>query len=465
MIRGFFNRYPKIRDLAKDFLELMPFNRFFNQRFWTWTAFYFESETWNVAQIEDYQLTRLRELLFTLVDVSPFYRERITVAEIEGIGSLDDFRAKIPELSRSDFRDNFSRILAEGVNTKRLLKVQTSGTTGHNLQFFRSRADDDREWATICYQWARVGYEPGKSRRAEFRSFTRGGRLVDVVSYQNMIHCSILDFSKSALQLYADKIRQYKIKFFLGYPSSMFLLTCAIEETGISFPAPEAIMLASEQVTDHHLRQIEKIFPNAKLFAHYGCTEQTVMAGWCEHSRVYHVLPQYGICEIDPENHEIIGTNLYNAVNGFVRYPMSDIALAYETTPCPYCHRPYPLRIKEMGGRLAELVFSPEKGWISSTVVRAPIKYSRVIREFRILQEEENAIIFQYTVGDVAEDELEAEKERLRTAFLKILGNAMQVHFERVEDFERGPTGKFRCVVSKLETPYRKRNINLDLLV
>lgn len=230
------------------------------------------------------------------------------------------------------------------------------------------------------------------------------------------------------------------------------MLARAICDHRIKFPQPAAVLLASEQVYAWQLDQIAQAFPQAKLFAHYGCAERTVLAAWCEHRREYHVLPQYGIVEVDLINSEIIGTNLFNTINGFVRYRMSDTAQKTVAEPCPDCGRAYSPRLLEVSGRLEDYLFSPQHGWIPPAIVTYALKTLRQISNTQIVQRERDAVSVLYTVAQDGDAEaLGRERDEVATGLRRLLGDDMKIHFERVDDFPRSATGKFPWIVCELD--------------
>jgi phenylacetate-CoA ligase len=390
-------------------------------------------------------------LLLDLTATSEFYRGRTGVLNLERNFSLNEFYAQVPILSRFEFKNCYTYILSSDYKNQKVVKSNTSGTTGMAIQFYHTDDDQVREWAAICHQWKRAGYLPGVSRRAEFRGLTSFGLLVEKFPQQNMIRCSILNLKKQHIIYYAEEIRKNKIDFYHGYPSAIYLLASEIIHNKIDFPQPKAVLLASEIVYDWQVAQIQKAFPNTFIYSHYGCAERTVLAGWCEHRREYHVLPQYGLVEIDEKNSEIIGTNLYNSVNGFVRYRMTDTVLKVDYTICPACHRPYTPRLIELGGRTEDFLFSLENGWIPPAIVTYPLKSLKVIREVQFFQKERAEICLRYTTLRQDDDLLKHDLDVIKTGLHHIFGTGMSFKFEPVEGFQRGPTGKFKWVICELE--------------
>jgi phenylacetate-CoA ligase len=450
-LRTLLGRYPQIEQLANQLMAAIPLSSRLGKRFWEWYAFFQESETWSLEQVQQFQFSRLRDLLQELAATSKFYEARLAGANLGHISSLADFRAAVPTLTRSEFRNNYKGILNSSYKSKRLAKAQTSGTTGMAIQFCHTVNDDAREWAAICHQWKRVGYSPGISRRAEFRGLTSRGRLVELHPHRNMMRCSILNLKKQHVTYYADEVRNARMEFYHGYPSALYLLASEVIHSKIDFPQPKAVLLASEIVYDWQVARIQEAFPEAAVFAHYGCAERTVLAGWCEYRREYHVLPQYGLLEIDDATSEVIGTNLFNAVNGFVRYRMTDTVLKVDDAPCPDCRRPYVPRLIELGGRAEDYLFSPGNGWIPPAIVTYPLKSLKAIREVQFVQRERAEISVRYTTLSHAEGVLERELEQIGAGLRHLFGAEVKFKYEAVEEFERGATGKFKWIICELE--------------
>jgi phenylacetate-CoA ligase len=461
-LKDIVRRSPPLARGARRLTALVPLSLRLGKAFWKWTAFFEESERWPADRLREYQFQQLRTLLTELRRTSPFYRERLRDVDIERLDSLEKFRACVPTLSRDEFRQRFAELRSDELSRQAVKKHQTSGTTGSALQFYHRIDDDAREWAAICHQWKRVGYAPGSSRRAEFRGLTSPGKLVEVFPEQHMIRCSILHLREEHVRQYAAEIRRHGTNFYHGYPSAISLLAHEILSRGIDFPQPAAVLLASEQIYGWQVAKIERAFPKAKIFAHYGCAERTVLAGWCEHRREYHVMPQYSIVEVNPATTEIIGTNLYNTLNGFVRYRMSDTALQAEQEACPDCHRAYSPRLIELGGRMEDYLYSPQRGWIPPAIVTYALKSLQTIREIQIIQKEKQALLVRYFApAGSSETAIHEERKGVAEGLAHLFGQDMLLRFERTDGFPRSATGKFRWIICQLD---EAREIGIDSL-
>ena len=451
MMRKLLKTFSGSEDLARRLISLYPHSARLGRHFWNSYAFLEESQSWGVKELQAYQFEQLRLLLAKITDTSPAYAKRLAGVPIQDITTLHAFQRHLSSMSRQDFAANYQEILSRKFNRKNCVPSGTSGTTGNALQFYHSKENQQFEWAAICHQWKRVGYDPAKSKRAEFRGLVRPRSLFQRFPEQNMVRFSILDLNRNALPAMAEEIQRQATTFYHGYPSALYLLAQEITRSGLNFPQPEAVLLASEMVYDFQMEQIEMAFPKARFFAHYGCAERTILAGWCEHRRVYHVLPQYSLVEIDSGTGEIVGTNLYNVENGFVRYRMTDAASGVETSPCPACRRPYVPIIGGIDGRQEDFIYSREKGWIPPAIVTYPLKGLRDICGIQFQQDDPDTIIVNYFLRPgVSRDTIGGELKGIESGLRRLVGASARLEFRQVDDIPRGPTGKFKWIVSKL---------------
>jgi phenylacetate-CoA ligase len=452
MVTDLVKRFPRVEKLARQLMSLYPLSARLGPFFWKWYALLQESETWSVEELRAYQFEQLKRLLPRLIRTSPFYRARFADVAVDQLNDLATLQRSVPELTRQEFDANYAAIRSGEFGKRSRYLVRTSGTTGRALQFVHPTEDRAREWASICHQWKRVGYDPVRSARAEFRGLTHEGTLSQDFPDQNMVRFSILDLRSNTLPRIAEIIRDRELRFFHGYPSALYLLAREVQRSGMRFPQPEAVLLASEMAYDFQIEQIRQAFPDSRLFAHYGCAEYTVLAGWCEHRQAYHVLPQYSLVEIDGKTREIVGTNLYNDLNGFVRYRMTDTASGVETAPCSKCRRPYPLVLTGLDGRHEDYLYSRERGWIAPAIVTYPLKHLHCIQEVQFLQEKPDEVVLRYLARPGATDEMAAgELADIETGFHRLMGKGTRLRACQVKDLPRGPTGKYKWIISQLD--------------
>lgn len=436
---------PGMELMARRAIATIPYRFRLGPTFFEWYQRFEEAEAWSFDQVAAFRRKLLTELLQDLKEKHPYYRHQLRDWNVND--AADNLAEALPVMSR----DSFRAIPSAPSLASRLSKASTSGTTGNALQFYHDADDNQREWAAICHQWRRVGYDPLKSRRAEFRGMVPPGRLVQKFPELNMLRCSILDLKPSAVRLYAEECRKNEVQFLHGYPSALDLLARTCLNEGIQFKGIRGIMLASEMVYPHQLRSIEEVFPGAHLIAHYGNAERIALGAWCETERVYHMLPLYSHVEVD-SNGYLLGTNLFNRINPFIRYRMSDQVTLSEQTTCAACGRQADPLVLEIDGRAEDYLYSPVRGWIPPAIITYPLKNLKTVREIQLFQRVEDVVELRYCTDGTA-DGL-SEVEEIAAGLGRILTG---VRFELVhcDALGRGASGKLRWIVSELESGHR----------
>lgn len=432
---------PGLESAARRLKATVPYRYRLGRHFFEWYQRFEDAELWSAEQTTDYRQKLLVQLLQNLKHRHPTYREMLRGRDPAQAAA--DLTSVFPVLTRSGFR----AIPSRPELASHLSSASTSGTTGNALQFYHDAEDNQREWAAICHQWRRIGFDPMTSRRAEFRGLVPAGQLVQKFPEHNMLRCSILDLGCDSVRYYAKVCRDNRIEFLHGYPSALDLLARTCLKEGIRFEGIRGIMLASEMVYPHQIEMIEQAFPGARLIVHYGNAERVALGAWCETERTYHLLPLYSMIEVQDDG-SLIGTNLFNTVNPFIRYQMSDRVTLAESKMCPACGRYADPLVLTVEGRAEDYLYSPVRGWIPPAIITYPLKHLQVVREIQLVQREKDSIELRYCAMDDSDESAEIADI---AAGLETILTGVTIVPVRYESLSRGGSGKFRWLVSELE--------------
>lgn len=441
-ISGLLQRYPAVDRLARRIYSAAPARIRLGKEFFHWYALHQEAESWSYGEIDEFKSALFRELIADAVTHIPYYREMFSTAALP---NLADIGSAFPVMSREEFRVSLPRLRRERPLPGEF-STSTSGTTGSALQFKNTLQDNRREWASICHQWRRVGFDPLRSIRAEFRGLVAGGGIFEPHPESNMVRCSILHLRPEHVRHYADACRRNGVSFLHGYPSAIYLVARQVTDGGIRFPGIRGVMLSSEMVLPHQLAAIEAAFPEARIIAHYGSAERVGLAAWCERSSAYHFLPLYSHVEVSAEDGVLIGTNLFNRSNPFIRYRMTDLMQGVSWAKCDSCGRAgFPL-VAEIVGREEDYLYSPVTGWIPPAIVTYPLKSLAALQEIQFFQEYPNQVEFRFSVRD-GHQQYEQEVADV-CADLQALLPGVKVVSCRFDDFPKSGAGKFKWIDS-----------------
>ena len=179
----------------------------------------------------------------------------------------------------------------------------------------------------------------------------------------NELRCSSYHLLPEQMEDYRQAAFDYQPEWIRCYPSCGYIFARWLKETGQSFPRIKGILCASENLYDFQKKLMFEVF-GARVFSHYGHYELAALAGYCEYTDHYHVLPQYGYAELlDKDDQpvispgqmgEIVATSFIMNATPIIRYRTRDFAVL-KGWSCPSCGRPYQIwdRIE---GRLQEFI-------------------------------------------------------------------------------------------------------------
>ncbi|HEY3393012.1 MAG TPA: hypothetical protein VGK58_09915 [Lacipirellulaceae bacterium] len=365
---------------------------------------------------------------------------------------------EFPLLDKATIKQNPQDFLADDLSESRYWETTTGGTSGDQLQFFLDNSAQSREMAFIHRLWARVGYSPQTSK-ATFRGvkFARAaqGRYWQDNPIYNERQFSPFHLSESTLCAYIRAIRDYRPQFLHGYPSSIGYLAVLCGRHGVDVKdlGIRAALLGSEAVLPEQRRAIESAF-GTRVYSWYGHSERIILAGECEHSSVYHHVPDYGFLEIldnngnevcEGESGEIVGTGYWNDVMPLIRYRTGDAARRLSTTcECGRSHE----RFDQVQGRWAqEYVVGSNGAMMSLAALNMHGPEWENVARYQYVQERPGEIELRLMVTHEFSN---ADAGGLVRAFEKRVGSNLRVYIRVVDDIPLTARGKLKRLDQRL---------------
>jgi len=301
------------------------------------------------------QFAKLKRRLLYLKEQNAFYRERFKVAgiDVESIRSIQEFRDRIPTMSKPDCLHDQAASppfgLRVGVPRENVTLINlTGGTSGQGQEVFgRTNADIAMQGHFHYLPWYMAGLRRGDSALNCVPAGglstggwgpTEGFRVAGVTAYPVggvMTTDAKID----------HMLRFRELHFIYGSPSYVHTLTSALKRRNIDpkkhFPELKSLFVAAEAYPIELAQSIEA-FWGAKLHEGYGSTQAAgFCASTCEHGAiqgngrgVMHFFEWHNVIEIvDPETQEpvapgdegeIILTNLDIVGSPVVRFRSGD---------------------------------------------------------------------------------------------------------------------------------------------
>ena len=413
-----------------------------------------ESEKWSSGEIEAYQNEKLRGLIRHAYESVPYYRERWQALKLtpDDIKTRNDL-PKLPVLTKEEVRQNADRMVSQKSDRTALFARHTSGTTGKALHFYMTREAIAFQWAVWWRLRVRFGVNPG----AWHVNFT-GQRVVPITQRkppywrwnypmrQVLINQQSLTPDKIASIVGLLNRRHYD--FYAGYPSFIHMMSLNASEAGLRLASPpRVIFTGAENMLDFQRRDIQA-FTGAMLTDHYGCTEACCNASRCPEF-VYHEDFEFGIMEGleqspgDPVK-SIVATGFACDAFPFIRYEVGDTAV-WDDQPCS-CGR-HSRTLQRIEGRREDYIVTPEGARIGR--LDYLFKDSLNVKEAQIVQERHGELTIRLVrrPAYAMKDEME-----IRRDIASWLSPTLAVQFDYVPEIPRGSNGKFRGVVSRLQS-------------
>jgi len=398
----------------------------------------------------------------------PYYRKmysRIGWDVNNSAFSYKDFLS-LPKVEKQDVRDHLSEFLNPNYSG-RITNGSTSGSTGKSLTLYYSGGHESYSEAA---RWRAKGWwniKPGSPQVAIWgRPYTgyRDRLSQKVKSYfMNSLIFSAFDLKKESIKKIWQRICHFKPHIIYGYPSAIFALAEFIKQHRLSVDklGIKVIMITAESCSLDQRLLIEEIF-GCKTANEYGCSETGGFVYECPYGS-WHISTELTFIEfLDQDGNpvssgsrgEIFLTDLRNDYMPLIRYRVGDIGSPLLGT-CK-CGRGLPLMevsVAKESDRIllknGESYMSGDFLYINKAVTEA---YPHSILQFRVTQK--SVDLFEIEVVPGAESVNSAE-ELFKKLMKKQLGANIKVHFKRVPNIERDPSGKLRYFVSEVN----RRNV------
>jgi phenylacetate-CoA ligase len=414
------------------------------------------AKSWSADDIARYQAEQLRRILDICASRIPYYRDawrsgRVDATQVTHPGVLP----RLPVLPKETVRRERPALVHPGARP--YWTQHTSGSTGTPVVVHVNRRTYQLVHALLEDHESTCGVAPSDLRA------TFAGRMVQPAENleppfwrynyaQRQLLFSAYHMSPATLPHYVRELTRRQPVELIGYPSAIYALAAHINSTGQQKRVrPRAIITNSETLFVWQREAIEQAF-GCGIRDYYGSAESIVFASQCE-AGAYHFDPLLGIAEIvdrdgfpvgPGESGRLVCTTLTNDVMPLVRYEIGDAAVRLGG-PC-VCGSVLD-GAREIVGRQDDTVMTPD----GRAVGRLDHIFKGVagILECQIVQETLDRIRLDIVADDGFAD---AQEELLRQNARVRLGAAVQVKVSRVKEIPRTRAGKFRGVVSLVNT-------------
>ena len=419
-------------------------------------------EQWDAARWTAWQDEQLAMVLHRAATRVPFYRAQWAERRRRGDGSSWEVLENWPVLLKESLRADPTAFVADDCDRRRMVHDHTSGTTGTSLSIWLSRDTVQRWYALFEARWRRWY---GVTRHDRWAIV--GGQLITPVrqerppfwvwnSGMNQLYMSSYHLSPRHVGACLDALARYRVRYVLGYSSSLYSLACGALEAGRTDIRLAVAITNAEPLLAHQRDAIEAAF-GCPARETYGMGEAVAAASECE-SGAMHLWPEAGIVEVFQQDArlprgatgDLVCTGLINLDMPLVRYRVGDVGSQSADTSVCSCGRALP-RLASLEGRVDDVLFTIDGRRVGR--LDPVFKDGLPVREAQIIQESLSCVRVRYVpTAAFRRPDGVTIVERLRDRMGDI-----EVVLEEVPAIPRTANGKFRAVVCALPDAERRR--------
>ncbi|MEJ7860013.1 MAG: hypothetical protein WKF90_00115 [Pyrinomonadaceae bacterium] len=429
-----------------------------NNQYVAWAKFLREADDWTFDEIREFEWSEIKRIVKHAYKYTKGYQKLFerAGAKPEDINSVETFR-QLPFLTKEMIRDGLEDFSCKYPNRE---YITTGGSTGIPTGMYRDPVSFAKELASKAHQYHRIGWREG-DRQIVFRGLQieSPGRMEFAREF-NELRCSTYQFVPEQMEVYRQKAFEYQPEWIRCYPSSGYVFADYLKDSKKPFPKIKGMLCSSENLYDFQKQVFREVFGDeAKIFVHYGHYEMSALAGFCEYTDDYHVLPQYGYVEIlDKDGNlvtkageigEIVATSFIMMATPFIRFKTEDLAV-FKGWGCAECGRPYQIW-ERIEGRLQELIQTETGRLISTSMLNMHDDSYDFLKQFQFHQKKKGSLVFRFVPKtSFTNNMLRETQAKLQSK----LGDDIILQMEAVKEIPLTKRGKHRLLIQELDLKY-----------
>jgi phenylacetate-CoA ligase len=394
----------------------------------------------------------------------PYYAEIMKKGGDDFEHDPASYLLRLPILTKGLIRAHIEQLKSQDLGQRKWYFNTSGGSTGEPVKLIQDRDYGDRSNALQEFysSWARAGvgdsivYIWGSERDILEGSLGAELKKLIIKSLLRKTYLNAFRMTPEKMNEFINILNTRRPKLIIAYVDSIFELARFAEREKIAIRPQSAIITSAGTLTPFMREKIEGVF-QCKVFNRYGSREVSDIAGECDAHRGLHVFPWGCYVEVVDEagnrlpagtEGNIVVTCLSNFAMPLIRYQIGDRGVLSADSSCP-CGR---------GGQILERIlgrnddiFETKDGTQIEGGYFGFLLYSRPwVWKCQVIQKDYSSILFR-----IKQSEYDYEPEELSDIIYKtrvIMGEDCQVDFEFVDDIPTSPSGKYRYILSEINT-------------
>jgi len=416
---------------------------------------------WSAAQLRLERERRMRTLLATAKERSPWHRERLR--DIDAATFTEDDLPSLPTMSKDDLMDNFEAVVTDRRLTRDIvdtyvedlpenlylfdhfLVVASGGSSGRRGIFVY----DWEAFVTLCCQVGRWMATLPKAFPSANLWAPRGAHLSWIAAQVFPRPGGETRIAPTLpLSEIVQRLNALQPKALSGYASTLALLA-GEARSGRLRVSPVGVATCGEPLLPEVRAEIESVWP-VHVYNYYGMSEG-LYAFPCRAGDAMHLPDDLHYVEpVDEAGRpvppgtpaaKLLVTNLYNLTEPLIRYEVTDqLVVLPEPCPCGVAMR----RIDHVVGRTDDTFTYPGGVRVHPLSIEAPLGRHRHVVEYQVIQTERGVRVCFCASGPVNLSELSA------TIATELRGCGLtdpEITLEQVAELARQASGKLKRFV------------------
>ena len=460
--------------LDLSFIQKIRFNLFFNtmplhkwiirkpsRDYYIWLK---STEYATRQELDLLQLERLKKLISHVYHHVPYYRNILQDAGLKpsDFVTLEDLN-KVPLLNKQDVRDNIHfALFADTHNKKKMLKINTSGSTGEPFVCYADKFQLEMRFATTLRALEMSGWKFGEKQLRLWHQtlgMTRTQVIKEKIDSILMRRKFIpaFEMTQDSVQDLIKTINDFKPTLIDGYAESLNFVASSNRQNVLW--KPKALMSSAQQLTVKTRESIEKLF-EAKVLDKYGSREFSGIAYQCLQGNLHHVQDESYILELIVDGRqakpgeigEIVITDLNNFSVPLIRYRIGDLAVCMEQIVCA-CGRAHKT-IGEISGRTQAIVGCMNGVWLPGAFFLHFLKdFDFAIKHFQVFQEKLGFFEIRVVPTSLFNERISGE---IVAGLEPYTGKETKIALKIVKEIPLVRTGKRTPVISLLSKDFQE---------
>jgi phenylacetate-coenzyme A ligase PaaK-like adenylate-forming protein len=418
---------------------------------------------WSASQLRLERERRMRTLLATAKERSPWHRERLR--DIDAATFTDDGLPSLPTMSKDDLMNNFEAVVTDRRLTRDIVDTYVEDLP-ENLYLFdhflvvASGGSSGRR-GIFVYDWeafVTLVCQVGRWMATLPQAFPSANLWAPRGAHLSWIAAQVFPRPGSETRIaptlplaeIVARLNALQPKTLSGYASTLALLAGEARIGRLTI-SPIGVATCGEPLRPEARAEIEAVWP-VHVYNYYGMSEG-LYAFPCQAGDAMHLPDDLHYVEpVDEAGRPVLPgmpaakllvTNLYNLTQPLIRYEVTDqLVVLPEPCPCGMAMR----RIDHVVGRTDDTFMYTGGARVHPLTIEAPLERHRHVVEYQVFQTERGIRVRFCANGPVDPSELSPSIE----AELRGCGLAdPEVCLEQVPELSRQVSGKLKRFVPR----------------